>query len=172
MVVLFNLLLPIWLLVWIPSLLWLLIIPGNYIIDRLVFTISAKRRDKELEQSFFRKHTWKLFLFGFLSDFVGVILLLIPLFIPVPDSVKGNYNHSFFGKFMNALQSNPCAYFPSFLYTLLAIAVAGALIYFLDLGVLKRTKRFTIEQARVIALSMAVFTAPYLYLVPSYFMWR
>ena len=84
-VTLYNLLFPIWILVWLPTPLWLLIIPGNYLIDRLVFTISAKKQKPKLEKKFFRKHTWKLFLFGFLADFIGSILLLIPLLIPVPD---------------------------------------------------------------------------------------
>lgn len=166
-VTLYNMLFPIWILVWLPTPLWLLIIPGNYLIDRLVFTINARKQKPELEKKFFRKHTWKLFLFGFLADFIGSILLLIPLFIPVPDGVAKHYNQTFFGKFMNALQFNAFSNFGAFLYTLFAIAVAGLLIYVFDRGVLMRTKEFTAEQAKRIAFWMAVITAPYLYLVPG-----
>ncbi|MBR6476842.1 MAG: hypothetical protein IKS85_00195 [Lachnospiraceae bacterium] len=145
----------------------LLIIPGNYLIDRLVFTISAKKQKPKLEKKFFRKHTWKLFLFGFLADFIGSILLLIPLLIPVPDGVGKHYNQSFFGKFMNALQFNAFSNPAALLYTLFAIAVAGLLIYVFDKSVLMKTKEFEPEQAKKIAFLMAVITAPYLYLVPG-----
>ena len=166
-VTLYNLLFPIWILVWLPTPLWLLIIPGNYLIDRLVFTISAKKQKPKLEKKFFRKHTWKLFLFGFLADFIGSILLLIPLLIPVPDGVGKHYNQSFFGKFMNALQFNAFSNPAALLYTLFAIAVAGLLIYVFDKSVLMKTKEFEPEQAKKIAFLMAVITAPYLYLVPG-----
>ena len=165
-VTLYNVIFPLWLFVWIPSILWLIVIPLNYLVDRLVFTLSGKKQNRDLDKKFFRKHTWKLWLIGFFSDFVGALLLLFPLFIPVPQAVKGNYNASAFGKFMNALQLNPFQYLPTFLYFLFAIFVAGALIYFLDLLVIKSTKVFTKTQAKRIALNMAVFTAPYLYLLP------
>lgn len=166
-VTLYNLLFPIWCLVWLPTPLWLIIIPGNYLIDRLVFTIASKKQNPELTKTFFRKHTWKLFLFGFLSDFIGSIMLLAALLIPVPEGVGKVYNQTPYGKFMNALQFNPFSYFPTLLYTLLAVGVAGLLIYVFDRGVLKRTGAFSQEQAHKIALAMAIFTAPYLYLVPS-----
>lgn len=168
-VTLYNVIFPLWLLVWIPSILWLIIIPLNYIVDRVVFTLSAKKQNPELDKKFYRRHTWKLWLIGFFADFVGAFLLLIPLFITPPESVRRNYNASAFGKFMNALQLNPFQYLPTFLYFLFAIFVAGALIYFLDLLVIKSTKAFTKTQAKRIALNMAVFTAPYLYLLPIRF---
>ena len=166
-VTLYNLLLPIWLLVWWPSFLWIIIIPLNYVIDRGVFTLSAKKQKPDLENKFFRKHTWKLWLFGFLSDFIGSILLLSPLFIEPPKEIRGNYNKSAFGRFMNAIQFNPFSYFPAFAYTVFAVLVAGAFIFLFDKMVLNKTGSLTREQAKSIALKMAIFTAPYLYLVPS-----
>ena len=166
-VTLYNLILPIWLLVWFPSVLWLLIIPANYLVDHLVFTLSSRRQKRDLDRKFFRKHTWKLWLFGFLADFIGALFLLAPLLIPPPESIGKNYNASAFGKFMNALQFNPFHYFPTFLYFLFVIFLVGVIIYFLDLLVIKKTKVFTNQQAKQIALAMAVFTAPYLYLIPT-----
>ena len=166
-VTLYNLLFPIWCLVWLPTPLWLIIIPGNYLIDRLVFTISGKKQKPELTKKFFRKYTWKLFLCGFLADFIGAILLLVPLLIPVPEGIGKNYNHTAFGKFMNALQFNPFSYFPTLLYTIFAVAIAGILIYFFDRNIIRRTGEFTKEQVHKISLAMAIITAPYLYLLPS-----
>ena len=165
-VTLYNMIFPVWILVWVPYL-WIVLIPANYLIDRLVFTISAKKQKPELTQKFFRKHTWKLCLSGFLSDFIGSILLVMPLFIEPPESVRKDYNHSAFGKFMNGLQFNAFSNPGAFLYTLFAIFISGGLIYLIDGAILKGTKEFTPEQAKKIAFWMAVITAPYLYLFPA-----
>lgn len=168
-VTLYNLIFPIWALVWLPTWLWLLLIPANYCIDRLVFTVFGKKQNPELTNKFFRKHNWKLCLFGFLSDFIGALLLMIPLLIPPTEAIAKNYNQTVFGKFMNALQFNAFSYFPTLLYTLFAIAVAGFLIYLFDRKVILKTGEFTKQQADKIAFFMAVFTAPYLYLLPTRF---
>ena len=166
-VTLHNLIFPIWALVWLPTWLWLILLPANYLIDRLVFTLSAKKTDPELDGKFFRKHTWKLWLFGFLSDFIGSVLLLIPLLIPPTEEIARHYNQTFFGKFMNALQFNAFQNPGALAYTVFAIDVAGVCIYLFDQRVLIKTGKFTKEQAKSIALKMAVFTAPYLYLLPA-----
>ena len=55
---LYNILLPIWILVFWPSWLWLILIPANYLIDRLVLRWSlGEMPDKG---AFCRKHTWKI----------------------------------------------------------------------------------------------------------------
>ena len=71
---LYNLLLPLWLLIFIPSWLWLLLIPANYLIDRVVLKWSLG--DMEERGLFCRKHTWKICLAGFVSDFIGALILL------------------------------------------------------------------------------------------------
>ena len=165
--ILYNLFFPVWILVWLPSFLWLIIIPLNYLLDRVIFTINARKQNSGLTKEFFRKHTWKLFLLGFVADFAGSILLLIPLLIRPSEETAMNYNETIFGKFMNALQFNAFENPLALLYTLFAIAVAGLLIYNFDRLVIQKTGEFTREQARKIALFMAIFTAPYLYLIPA-----
>ena len=55
---LYKILLPIWILVFWPSWLWLILIPANYLIDRLVLRWSlGEMPDKG---AFCRKHTWKI----------------------------------------------------------------------------------------------------------------
>ena len=166
-VALYNLIFPIWCLVWLPTWLWLIMLLANYVIDRAVFTICGKKQNPELTKQFFRKHTWKLWLFGFLSDFIGSLLLLIPLLIPPTEEIAKHYNQTYFGKFMNALQFNAFSNVGALFYTLFAVAVAGLLIYVFDKRVLFKTGQFTKQQANKIALFMAIFTAPYLYLIPS-----
>ena len=71
--VLYNVLFPIWLLVFFPSYLWLILIPANYMIDRIVLRWSLG--DMPDKGMFCRKNTWKICLAGFLGDFVGAIAL-------------------------------------------------------------------------------------------------
>ena len=164
-----NLIFPLWLLVWLPSWLWLIIIPANYIIDRLVFTFSGKKQKPELSNTFFRNETWKLWLIGFGVDFIGSVILLIPTIIEMiaesiwPDTLSCS---DMWDNFQQALSYNCFRNVGALLYAILAVAVAGVLIYIFDKKAVLKMGEFTEEQAHKVALSMAIFTAPYLYLVP------
>ena len=165
---LYNIILPFWLILWFPSWIWLVIIPLNYIVDRLVFTIASKKQKPELDQKFFRKHTWKLYLIGFGSDFAGVSLLLLPNIIELIFDTKegGMLDTDSYYKFSNALNYNCFMHPVALLITIAAIAISGLLIYIFDRAVIFKTGAFTKEQAKKIALFLALFTAPYLYLLP------
>ena len=165
---LYNLILPFWLILWFPSWIWLIIIPANYVIDRLVFTIVSKKQKPELDQKFFRKHTWKIYLIGFGSDFIGVLLLLLPNIIElIFDTTEGGFfDTEGYYNFSNALNYNCFLHPAALLITLAAIALSGFLIYIFDRAVIFKTKAFTKEQANKTAFFLAIFTAPYLYLLP------
>ena len=65
---LYNVLLPV----------WLVILPGNLLIDCLVLTgalFVLKHRNK---WAVVRKLWWKFWLLGFLADFVGVLWMVVP----------------------------------------------------------------------------------------------
>ena len=155
---LYNILLPIWMLVWWPSWLWLFLIPGNYLVDRLVFRWSL--RGREDAPALCRRHTWKLCLAGFVSDFVGASLMLTIVYA-TETSREFNY----------ALAYSPFTHAGALAVTVLAVALAGLLIFLLDRWILKRSG-LDAEQARRSALYMAVVTAPYLFLFPSGLLYR
>ena len=73
----YNILLPIWLLVWFPSWLWLILVPANYLVDRLVLSWSLG--DMEGKGTFCRENTWRVCVAGFISDFAGSALLLVAI---------------------------------------------------------------------------------------------
>ena len=73
----YNILLPIWLLVWFPSWLWLILVPANYLVDRLVLSWSLG--DMEDKGTFCRENTWRVCVAGFISDFAGSALLLVTM---------------------------------------------------------------------------------------------
>ena len=64
---LYNILFPIWMLIFFPSWLWLFLIPANYLIDRCVlYWILGAMPDKG---AFCSKRTSKICIAGFFSDF-------------------------------------------------------------------------------------------------------
>lgn len=158
---LYNILLPLWLLIFVPSWLWLLLIPANYLIDRVVLRWSLG--DMEDRGLFCRKHTWKICLAGFVSDLAGAFILLASVLLM---SAGAGNSESFIEDAAGGIMMNPFTNVLSFIITVAGVALAAACIYFLDSRILLKAG-LTQEQARKSAIRLAVITAPYLYLVPS-----
>ena len=157
---LYNIMLPLWMIVFWPSWLWLVIIPLNYLIDRIVLRWSlGDMPDKGL---FCRKHTWKIWLAGFASDFLG---FLIMLGVFVVAAVLGD-SSPLFDDILAGVGFNPFSNVVSFLIVALAVAVSGCAIFFIDRAILSRTG-LNAEQLKKSALRLAIITAPYLYFFPS-----
>ena len=154
---LYNILLPLWLIIFLPSYLWLALIPLNYIIDRAVLRWSlGGMPDKGL---FCRKHTWKICLAGFLSDLAGSLILL-GVSIPVSEISEKFYDIG------HAIMFDPFSNLIGLLMVIASIAVSAACIYFLDKRILGKAG-LEPEQVRRSAIRLALITAPYLYLFPS-----
>ena len=153
----YNILLPLWLIIFLPSYLWLALIPLNYIIDRLVLRWSlGGMPDKGL---FCRKHTWKICLAGFLSDLAGSLILL-GVSIPVSEISEKFYDIG------HAIMFDPFSNLIGLLIVIASITVSAVCIYFLDKRILGRAG-LDPEQAKRSAIRLALITAPYLYLFPS-----
>ena len=162
---LYNILLPIWLLVLFPTWLWLILIPANYLIDRLVLRWSlGDMPDKGL---FCRKHTWKVCLAGFVSDFAGAAVMLSVFFAAaVAEDNQSAQTQKLLDDLVYGVGFNPFANLVSFAIVLLAVAVGGLVIYLLDRWILRRAG-LDIAQAKKSALRLALITAPYLYFFPT-----
>ena len=153
----YNILLPLWLIIFVPTYLWLVLIPLNYIIDRVVLRWSlGEMPDKGL---FCRKQTWKICLAGFLSDLAGALILL-GISIPVSEISDKFYDIG------HAIMFDPFSDLIGLLIVLASIAVSAACIYFLDRWILRKAG-LEAEQVKRSAIRLALITAPYLYLFPS-----
>ncbi|MBQ4350577.1 MAG: hypothetical protein II768_04920 [Clostridia bacterium] len=161
--VLYNILLPVWLLLFWPTYLWLLLIPANYLIDRFVLKWSLG----ELPERglFCRKNTWKICLAGFLGDFAGVVLLF-GVFMLTGTSTEDPSLGAFFEKLGYGVGFNPFSHLPAFLVVTASVALAGVVIFFLDRAILKKAG-LDPDAAKRSALRLAIITAPYLYFFPS-----
>jgi len=116
--------------------------------------------DKNL---FCRKNTWKICLAGFLGDFVGSIALF---FASQLLSGLGGKRFSFLQMAGEGIMFDPFTNILAVLVVIAAIALSAVCIYKLDKSILGKTELDPEQIARA-ALRLALFTAPYLYLVPS-----
>ena len=162
-VTLYNILFPIWMLVWIPSPLWLLLIPLNFAIDYLVLYKSLPANAKR--KAFCDRHAWKICAAGFAADFIGSLFLFAAFMITSshkPDSLQA---------ISHGLGLNPFENAAAFLIVVVAILLAAYCIYRFDRYILKRAG-LPEGQSKTSALWLAVVTAPYLFLLPSEILYR
>lgn len=123
----YNILLPLWLIIFLPSYLWLVLIPLNYIVDRVVLRWSLG--DMPDKGRFCRKHTWKICVAGFLSDLVGALILL-GVSIPVSEISEKFFDIG------HAIMLDPLSDLSGMLIVVASIAISAACIYFLDKRIL------------------------------------
>lgn len=140
-VVLYNVLFPFWMLLLFPVA-WLIILPGNFIVDSLVLLLGMFVLKIEDKKQYYKNHILKIYAFGMLSDFAGAgyMLLMMTCF------ELGNMGDEPY-------------------LTLPALAISAALIFVLNYFVTFR--RSDKHQRLVLSLIFALVTAPYTFLIPS-----
>ena len=157
---LYNVIFPIWMLVLFPQV-WLIVIPGNLLVDCLVLLLTLlalKHRDKG---GVVKQLWWKFWLLGFAADAIGVAWMLLGWLLAVP---FGSWWESSVGHIMHNAFAHPAA----FLWTLAGVALAGVCISFFDKKAMGRCDLLTPGERHIIALTMAVVTAPWLFFIPMY----
>ena len=168
----YNVLFPIWFLIFIP-LLWVIVIPANFIIDSAVLLLTLvvlkKKYAPELSlKEIYLGSIWIVWLFGFLADLAGALALLLCTYL-MPDS--GTFGEWWYHNITTPLSRNPFSGW-GLIVMLLMIALSGVLIYLLNYYVaLKKVLPDGILRRKT-ALSLAIFTAPYTFLLPSYWFWQ
>ena len=137
---LYNILFPLWLVIIFPVS-WLVIVPGNFIIDSLVLLIAMSAMKIAHRKEMYKKTILKVWLFGFISDFIGAGFLFIAFYVlELPGQGDDLYLTA-----------------PATLLAAICIFIFNYLISFKDYD---RKTRFKM------ALTFALFTAPYTFLVP------
>jgi len=134
---------------------WLLIIPINFVADSAIFIITLKILKYSLSEmiKIYKKTIIKILIFGFIADFIGIISICLIIFI-------GIIIHFFFD--------------PDFSVNLIVIKIIGILvsaicIFLFNIKIALKKTNLSNKNKKIIALSLAIFTAPYIYLVPHFF---
>ena len=147
---LYNVMFPIWFFFFFP-IVWLLILPVNFLVDSLVVLLSAKRQKLETPKSLWKKHILPVWGIGFLSDLLGAGLTF-GLYLLLAEIPHLNL-HLFPGATLISIPGT---------------IAAGVLIYFLNKKLTFRKSQLDPMAIHKLCLHLAIFTAPYTMLIPLY----
>ena len=169
---LYNMILPPYLLmVFVP---WLAVLSlvGNFIIDSIVLIIISFVVFKKFSKDFYKQIVWKVWILGFLADFVGAIYLFLGSAIGYAYINKVEETNTFIYNLMDGMNNVTnhsgivTIYSVCFMWS--AIVIAAIAIFIFDYFFVFKKVDMTKKQRVLSALSFAVFTAPYTFLLPEH----
>ena len=164
---LYNVIFPIWILMFWPSPpVFLLTLLGNLAIDCLVVFLALLALKHPARGTVLKRCWWRVWLFGFLSDIIGALWLAAGLFGTWALDADGTAG--WVSDFAMAMTVNPFRHPLALVWTAVGAAVAGVCIYFFDRRVFRRVPELDGRQGHVLALALAIVTAPWLFLIPIY----
>lgn len=163
---LYNVIFPIWVLMFWPSPPVVLItFFGNLVIDCLVVFLALLALRHPAKGAVLRQCWWKAWLLGFLSDVIGALWLALGMLGAWALEADGV---AWVSGFAMAMTLNPFRHPLALVWTAMGAAIAGVCIYFFDRRVFRRVPELDGRQAHILALTMAVTTAPWLFFLPVY----
>lgn len=159
---LYNLIFPLYMLMLLSPVLWVVMIAGNFVIDSLVL-YAACRKTGDFKR-IWKKSILKVFLAGFGADWLGCLVntivntILFMFVLPCLPSSSG----------LSAFFTNINPYFwpENIVAALPALILAGLLIYWFNARFTLKKSGLPLQRQKKIALYLAVFTAPYVMFVP------
>ena len=157
---LYNVLLPIWLL-WVVPKVWIVILPGNLIIDCAVLLLALAALKHQDKWAVVKQLWWKFWILGFVADAVGMAWLFLgwALSVPLGKVWEDTVVHIIHNAFDNLW---------AFLWMLAGVALSGLCIYLLDRLAMRRCTLLTEREKQRIALTMAIVTAPWTFFIRIY----
>ena len=159
---LYNVLFPIWML-WLFPAAWLIVLPANFGIDFLVVALTLRALHKaDVLRSTLRVIP-RVFLMGFVADLIGTALM----FLPSLPNFPGDFGRWWYDSFANPVCYHPFRSIYALLYVTVCTACSGLCIYWFNRAFCLKKAGLDERQKHRAALSVAVFTAPYLFFFPS-----
>lgn len=155
---LYNVIFPIWLILVIPPIL-LITLPSNFIIDSLVLLITLKLLKIDNIFDEYKQSILKVWIFGFIVDIFGSLLLLITQFI-------GN-NEYLYENLIYPLMWNPFKTIIAFIYVLIVVIICGLLIYLINYKFSFKKNNLDNRNKKIISIMLGLITAPYLFFLPT-----
>ena len=150
---LYNVIFPIWLL-WLIPITWLVVLPANFFIDLLVVVLTMKYLKVPDIKMNAKSVIFKVWIFGFIADFIGTASMVMSNLIDFNYKTqlgKWWYTNSVF----------------SVLWVTVCVIITAFLIYLFNYKFCLNKLNLLDEQKKKIALSLAIFTAPYLFYLPT-----
>ena len=156
---LYNVIFPIWFLLIFPVG-WFLILPANFLIDSIVLLICYKVLDVARKENY-KKAILKVWLCGFLADLIGAGLLF---------ATQAPGSDWWYEYITGPVAYNPFDNIYALLYVCIAILLSGIVIYFFNRRFCLQKTGLNARQKHIVALALAIATAPYLFLLPTQLM--
>lgn len=161
---LYNVIFPVWLL-WLIPVTWIVVLPANFVVDLLVVLLTMKAlKITELRRRA-RAVIVRVWLLGFAADFAGTALMFLSNIIDLDYGTP--LGRWWYENITNAVAYSPFDSVFSVLWITVCVALTGVLIYWLNLKVSLKKLDLPDAQKKKVALSLAVFTAPYLFYLPT-----
>lgn len=161
---LYNVIFPIWLL-WLIPMTWIVVLPANFLIDLLVVVLTMKYlKIQDIKQKA-KSVILAVWGYGFVADFIGTALMIISNFIDF--DYKTELGKWWYKNIANAVSYNPLESIYAMLWVTVSLLITGVLIYFFNYKFSLKKLNVDTSQKKKIALSLAIFTAPYLFYIPT-----
>ncbi len=161
---LYNMIFPIWL-IWLIPITWIVVLPANFIFDLLVIVLTLKYLKVENIKIIAKSIILKVWIFGFLADFIGTGIMLLSNIIEFDYNTPFGewWNH----KIANAVSLNPFKSIYAVLWVTICVVITAMIIYLFNYKVALKKSSLEEEQKKKLALSLAIFTAPYTFYIPT-----
>ena len=161
---LYNLIFPLWLL-WIFPVVWIIVLPANFVIDIAVVAIAMKCLKVTDIKARLKGCIWKIWLLGFVADIIGSLPMLAANFISLDHSTA-------FGSWWNdellyGINFNPFDNAFSAVFVIMCIMLSTALIYVFNSKIAFKKVALSTYEIKMTSAALAIFTAPYVFLVPT-----
>lgn len=167
----YNVMFPLWFLLIFP-ISWLVVLPANFLIDSTVLLITLKLLKQHDIFNSYKKTIIKVWLFGFLSDFIGAGFMFLTQIDIFPGRSDIGFRAWWFNHIANPIAFNPFDNPYSLFYVVLVIIITAVFIYFFNLKYTFKNMETEVAAKRQIALNLAIFTAPYVLLFPSQILYK
>lgn len=155
----YNIFFPVWLL-WIFPPIILIVLLVNLAVDYFVIRRTLKNFDIDEPKILANKSVFSTWVFGFISDIIGALLLSVFIFL---DSLE-KYDLS---ALTEALVRNPFQNPLAVLIIMVAIIISGFAIYLFNKKIVFRNTKLTDDQVDILSKKLAFYTAPYFFLLPT-----
>ena len=160
---LYNAIFPIWILIIFPTT-WLIVLPANFVIDLLVMLITLKC----MKVPDIRRNTFPIIFgvwaTGFVADILGSLgLMCLTMTI-------SNVQTPFllwWNNVLNAIIYNPFKNAFAVLIITIFVIISAVIIFLANYFICFRKAKLEKTKRKILALSLAIFTAPYLLYLPT-----
>lgn len=165
---LYNLIFPTFMLFAFHPILLSISLAGNFIIDSLILIIISLIIFKNLDLTLYKRTILKVWICGFIADFLGAITLTAVSFAVDAEYKIGNdlYSKIITGIYC-AVNHSPFDSIWGVVYVCCGIAFSAILLFIFNYYFCLYNTSLSKKQRLFSALAIAIFTAPYTFLLPK-----